>query len=255
MKPLFKNTDVREKREIRRKYLEKLLQVFKQENLQSGTRALREYLKAMTVPRKCISELSPEEFECLSETEMQRTISRVQTLSTKALEAKKDKDSLKKKPVKTSTCGELVGQPTDSSAPEVETEHDLGDSDDEQSEESSLKKSATTPDHDEGLGSPSRTSCSSGTPRRSRSPTHEKERKLRSTVAKVVGKKLPRNPYSESRRYSSTSTSERTSASSSRSRHREDSPKRSFRNPSSRDNRSSRRGEERKRSSRSHGRR
>ena len=134
-------------------------------------------------------------FFFLSETEMKRTNSRVQTLSTKALEAKKEKDSLKKKPVKTSTCGELVGQPTDSSAPEVETEHDLGDSDDEQSElESSLKKSATTPDHDEGLGSPSRTSCSSWTARRSRSPTYEKERKLRSTVAKVVGKKLPRNP-------------------------------------------------------------
>ena len=56
---------------------------------------------------------------------------------------------------------------------------------------------------------------------------------------------MPRNLYSESRRYSSTSTSNRNSASSSsssRSRHREDNPKRSFRNP--RDNRSSHRGEE-----------
>ena len=103
VKPLFKNTDVREKRETRRKYLEKLLQVFMQENLGSGTSALREYLKAMTVPRKCIAELIPEEFDCLSETEMKRTISRVQTLSTKALEAKKDKDCPMKKPVKTSS--------------------------------------------------------------------------------------------------------------------------------------------------------
>ena len=78
---------------------------------------------------------------------------------------------------------------------------------------------------------------------------------MRSTVAKVVGKKLPRNPYSESRRYSSTS--DRTSASSSsssRSRHREDSPKRSFKKPNPRDNNRSRREEENKRSTKSHGR-
>ena len=56
---------------------------------------------------------------------MKVTISKYQTLSTKALEAKKDKDCLKKKSVKTSTCGELVGKPTDSSDPEVESELDL----------------------------------------------------------------------------------------------------------------------------------
>ena len=66
VKPLFKNTDVREKRETRRKFLEKLLQVFMQENHGSGTRALTQYLKAMTVPRKCINELMSEEVECLT---------------------------------------------------------------------------------------------------------------------------------------------------------------------------------------------
>ena len=85
VKPLFKNTDVREKRETRRKYLEKMLLVFKQENHGSGTRALTQYLQAMTIPRKCINELIPEEVEYLSESEMQKTILRVQTLSNSAL--------------------------------------------------------------------------------------------------------------------------------------------------------------------------
>ena len=44
------------------------------------------------VPRKTIKELIPEELSCLSESEIDITISRVQTLSTKALDAKKDKD-------------------------------------------------------------------------------------------------------------------------------------------------------------------
>ena len=149
----------------------------------------------MTVPRKSISELIPEEVECLSESEMQKTILRVQTLSNKALEAKKDVDSLKRKQVPTSTCGELVGKPTDFSAPEVESELDLGDSHEEQLElESSSRRSASRPDHEEGLGSPSRTRSSSRTSRRSRCPSHEKEKKLRSTIAKVVGKKFPKNP-------------------------------------------------------------
>ena len=177
----------------------------------------------MTIPRKCINELIPGEFEYLSESEMQKTILRVQTLSNSALESKKDNDCLKKKPVPTSTCGELIGKPIDSSAPEVENELDLGDSHEEQLEsESSPRRSASRPDHEEGLESPSRTRSSSRTSRRSRSPSNEKERKLRITIAKVVGKKLPKNPYSESRRYSSTSTSDRSSASSSsssRSRH------------------------------------
>ena len=133
----------------------------------------------------------------------------------------------------------------------------MGDSHEEQSErEPSPKKSAANPDLDEGLGSPSRTDDSSGTSRRSRSPKLEKERKLKSAVARVLGKKLPRNPYHESRRYSSTSTSDRTSASSSsRSRHREDSSRKPVRNPDPRDYKSSRREEDRKRSSRSYGRR
>ena len=140
----------------------KLLQVFKQENLGLGTSTLREYLKSATVPRKTIAELIAEEFACLTESEMEVTISRVQTLSTIDLEAKKDKDNLKKKLVKTSTCGELVGQPTDSSAQEVETEPDLGDSQEEKSEsESSPQESAASLDQDEGLGSPSRTDDSS----------------------------------------------------------------------------------------------
>ena len=80
VKPVFQNVDVREKREGRRKYLVKLLQVFKQENLGSGTCMLREYLKSATVPRKTIAELIPEEFNCLTESEMEVTISRVQTL-------------------------------------------------------------------------------------------------------------------------------------------------------------------------------
>ena len=63
-----------------------------------------------------MAELIPEGFDCLTESEMDVSIARVQTLSTIALEAKKDKDNLKKKLVKTSTCGESVGQPTESSA-------------------------------------------------------------------------------------------------------------------------------------------
>ena len=136
--------------------------------------------------------------DCLSESDLDTTISRIKTLSTKALDAKKDKDDQNKKPVKASTCGELVGQPTDSSAQEVETETDLGDSQEEKSEsESSPEESAASLDHDEGLGSPSRTDDSSGKSRRLRSPKYEKEKKLKSAVAKVLGKKLPRNPYHE----------------------------------------------------------
>ena len=108
VEPIFTVTDVREKRETRRKYLEKMLLVFKQENHGSGTRALTQYLQAMTIPRKCINELIPEEVEYLSESEIQKTILRVQTLSNSALESKKDKDCLKKKQTSTSTCGELL---------------------------------------------------------------------------------------------------------------------------------------------------
>ena len=89
------------------------------------------------IPRKTIRELIPEELTCLSESDLDTTISRVKTLPNKALDAKKDKDDQKKKPVKASTCGELVGQPTDSSAQEVETEPDLGDPLEEKSDSES----------------------------------------------------------------------------------------------------------------------
>ena len=76
VEPVFQNTDVRErkeeqeekerKREKKRSSLTMMLQVYKQENLGSGTRALREYLRTAMVPRKTIKELIPEELSCLS---------------------------------------------------------------------------------------------------------------------------------------------------------------------------------------------
>ena len=151
VEPAFTVTDVREKRENRRKYLVKMLIAFNKERIpRSGTKSLTKFLQDMTVPRKCISELIPEEVENLSESEMQKTILRVQTLSNSALESKKDKDSLKKKPAPTSTCGELLGQPRDSSAPEVNL--DLGDSHEEKLElESSPRRSASRTDQVDGM--------------------------------------------------------------------------------------------------------
>ena len=115
------------------------------------------------IPRKTIRELIPEELACLSESDLDTTISRIKNLSNKALDAKKDKDDQKKKPVKASTCGELVGQPTDSSAQEAETEPDLGDSLEEKSDnESSHEAVEANVDQDEGIGSPSRNEDSTG---------------------------------------------------------------------------------------------
>ena len=207
---------------------------------------MREYLRLEMIPRKTIRELIPEELDCLSESDLDTTISRIKTLSNKALDAKKDKDDQKKKPVKASTCGELVGQPTDSSAQEVETEPDLGDSLEEKSDnELSTEAVEANVDQDEGIGSPSRNKDSTGMARRSRSPKPEKAKKLKSTVAKVLRKKFPKNPFHESKYYSSSSNSntDRSSASSfssSRSRHREDSA-RTVRKPDPRDNKSARR--------------
>ena len=78
----------------------------------------------MTIPRKAISELIPEEFKILREDEMKKIILRVWTLSSKAIDSKKDPDCQKKKSSSASTCGDSLGQPSDSSAPEVDT--DLG---------------------------------------------------------------------------------------------------------------------------------
>ena len=182
-------------------------------------------------------------------------IYRIKTLSNKALDAKKDKDDQKKKPVKASTCGELVGQPTDSSAQEVETLPDLGDSLEEKSDnESSPEAVEANVDQDEGIGSPSRNEDSTGMARRSRSPKPEKTKKLKSTVAKVLRKKLPKSKYYSSSSNSNTDKSSASSSSSSRSRHREDSA-RTVRKPDPRDNKSSRREEDRRVSSKSHGRR
>ena len=87
----------------------------------------------------------------------------------------------------------------------------------------------------------------------------EMTRKLKSSVGKVLKKKLPRNPYhdrhysynpsSDTRAYTSSSTS------SSRSRHREASPRRTSTKPDSRDSHSSRRREEKRSNTKSHGRR
>ena len=78
-------------------------------------------------------------------------------------------------------------------------------------------------------------------------------------ISKVLRKKLSKNPFHESKYYSSSSNSntDRSSASSSsssRSRHREDSA-RTVRKPDPRDHKSSRREEDRRVSSKSHGRR
>merc|ERR1712074_317627 len=102
----------------------------------------------------------------------------------------------------------------DSSAQEAETE-DQGDTTEEKSEVDTApevaEEAVTT---DEGLGSS----------RRSRSPRTEVTKKLKSSVAKVLKKKLPKNPYHD-RHYSyhsssNTRTCTSSSASSSRSRHR-----------------------------------
>ena len=222
---------------------------------------MRKYLRSEMIPRKTCKELIPEELDSLTGPDLDITIARIQTLSNYALDTKMDKDDVKrKKLVKASTCGESVGQPTDSSAQEAETEQDLGDSTEEKPESESAPEAVEAiVDPDEGIGSPSRQPESTGMARRSRSPKPEKARKLRSSVAKVIRKKLPRNPYHESK-HSSNHTSYNTktytsSSSSSRSRYREDSPSRTVRHPDSRDYQSTRRRKEKRRSTKSHGRR
>ena len=105
------------------------------------------------IPRKICKELIPEELDSLTGPDLDKTIARIQTLSNYALDTKMDKDDVKrKKLVKASTCGESVGQPTDSSAQEAETE-DLGDSTEEKSDNESAPEAVeATVDTDEGLG-------------------------------------------------------------------------------------------------------
>ena len=273
VEPVFAHTDLREskekseeqedkkrKREKKKSTLTRMIQIYKENNLGAGTSALRKYLRSEMIPRKTCKELIPEEFDSLTGSDLDTIIARIKTLSNKALDAKLDKDDLKKKKlVKASTCGESVGQPTDSSAQEAETEQDLGDSPEEKSDsESSAEAVEAHVDPDEGIGSPSRQD-STGVARRSRSPKPEKTKKLRSTVAKVIRKKTPKNPYHESKHSSNHSSSNTktytSSSSSSRSRYREDSSSRTVRHPDPRDYQSTRRGEEKRRTTKSHGRR
>ena len=274
VEPVFAHTDLREskerseeqeekkrKREKKKSTLTRMIQIYKENNLGAGTSALRKYLRSEMIPRKTCKELIPEEFDSLTGSDLDTIIARIKTLSNKALDAKLDKDDLKKKKlVKASTCGESIGQPTDSSAQEAETEQDLGDSPEEKSDsESSAEAVEAHVDPDEGIGSPSRQEDSTGVARRSRSPKPEKTKKLRSTVAKVIRKKTPKNPYHESKHSSNHSSSNTktytSSSSSSRSRYREDSSSRTVRHPDPRDYQSTRRGEEKRRTTKSHGRR
>ena len=262
--PVYANIDVRfnekgqeaqeekkRKRSMRRTSLTRKLQIYREEDTYgSGTDALRKYLRSTSIPRKVCNELIPEKLDTLSTADMDMIMARVQTLSNHALDLKMDKDDIKKKKLsKAPTCGESVGQPTDSSAQEAETE-DQGDNTEEKSDVDTAPEAAeeavTT---DEGLGSS----------RRSRSPRMEMTRKLKSSVGKVLKKKLPRNPYhdkhysyntnSDTRAYTSSSTS------SSRSRQREASPRKTSTKPDSRDYHSSRRREEKRSNTKSHGRR
>ena len=127
VEPVFACSDGRAAWDKRKRYLVKIITAFNKERLpDTGTTKLRRFLQDMTVPRKCISELIPEEFENLSEDGMQKIILRIQTLSNAAIDSKKDLNCMKKKSSSSSTCGDSLGQLSDSSAPEVEI--DLGDS-------------------------------------------------------------------------------------------------------------------------------
>ena len=85
----------------------------------------------------------------------------------------------KKKLVKASNCGESVGQPTDSTAQEAETEQDQDGSTEEKSDSESAPKAVEAiVDPDEGIGSPSRQTDSTGMARRSRSPKLRRHRSL-----------------------------------------------------------------------------
>ena len=62
VEPVFACVDRRTAWEKRRKYLVKMITAFNEERLPgSGTKELRKFLQDMTVPRKCISEMIPEE--------------------------------------------------------------------------------------------------------------------------------------------------------------------------------------------------
>ena len=104
----------------------------------------------------------------------------------------------------------------------------MGDSVEEKSETESFPRrpASSRPDQDDDQDSPGRNSRSSRKTRRSRSRSAEKGRKLKSVIAKVVGKKPPKNPFTESRRYSSTSYRTESTSTSSSSRNKDESPRR-----------------------------
>ena len=126
MKPVYKHTDRRTEWDRRKEFIRKMIVAFDKERLpDTGTKELTRFLQDMTVPRKAISELIPEDLKILREDEMQKIILRIQSLSSKAIDSKKDHNCMKKKSSSSSTCGDSLVQPSDSSAPEVDT--DLGD--------------------------------------------------------------------------------------------------------------------------------
>ena len=75
MKPVYKHTDRRTEWERRREFIGKMIVAFDKERLpDTRTKELTRFLQDMTVPRKVISELIPEEFEILREDEMKKII-------------------------------------------------------------------------------------------------------------------------------------------------------------------------------------
>ena len=125
-KPVFKNTDCRTEWDRRTEFIRKMISAFDKEWLPcAGTKELTRFLQDMTVPRKAINELIPEKLKILREEDMETVKLRVQTLSHKALDSKKDADCQKRRSSSASTGGESLGQPGDSSAPKVDL--DLGD--------------------------------------------------------------------------------------------------------------------------------
>ena len=88
VEPVFACRDRRTEWDRKKEFLEKMITAFDQERLpDTGTKELTRFLQDMTVPRKAISELIPEEFKILREGEMKKIILRIQTLSSKAIDS------------------------------------------------------------------------------------------------------------------------------------------------------------------------
>ena len=85
----------------------------------AGTRELRKFLKEQSIPKAVLRELLPEEIETVSDRDMDMIYQRVTTLSNKSLDFEKDAPSPQRKSSPISTGGESLGQPGDSSSPEV----------------------------------------------------------------------------------------------------------------------------------------